>query len=182
LDLARAFLDQSRTFLRGDFLPRIEGALERLSDDDLWWRPNAASNRAGNLVLHLAGNVRQWLVSGLGGAPDARDRAAEFAATGGVSRDEALARLRAAVDDACHVLARLDAADLAAHHAIQGREVTGLYAVYHVVEHFAMHTGQILWLAKARTGEGLGFYDESPDGRARLRWTPTPEGPQPQGP
>jgi len=179
VDIARAFLDQSRAFLRGDFLPRIEGALERMSEDDLWWRPNDASNSAGNLVLHLAGNVRQWIVAGLDGAPDIRDRAAEFAATGGLSKAEALGRLRAAVDDACRVLARLDAADLAARRTIQGREVTGLYAVYHVVEHFAMHTGQILWLAKARRGEDLGFYETSDDGRARLRWTPTPEGPMP---
>jgi uncharacterized damage-inducible protein DinB len=181
VDLARAFLDQSRAFLRGDYLPKIEGALERMSEDDLWWRPNAASNSAGNLVLHLAGNVRQWIVSGLGGAPDVRARAAEFAATGGVAREGALAHLRAAVDDASTVLARLAAADLAAHYTIQGNTVTGLYAVYHVVEHFAMHTGQIVWLAKARAGEDLGFYETFADGRARLRWTPTPEGPAPRG-
>ena len=180
MDLARAFLDQSRASLRGDHLPKIEAALERMSEDDLWWRPNDASNSAGNLVLHLAGNVRQWIVAGLGGAADVRDRAAEFAATGGVSKAEALARLRAAVEEAGHVLARLDAADLAARYRIQGHEVTGLYAVYHVVEHFAMHAGQILWLAKARSGEGLGFYETFEDGRARLRWTPTPEGPQPR--
>jgi uncharacterized damage-inducible protein DinB len=180
MDLARAFLDQSRAFLRGDFLPKIERALEGMRDDDLWWRPNDASNSAGNLVLHLAGNVRQWVVSRLGGAPDVRDRAAEFAAVGGVSKAEALARLRAAVDDACAVLERLDAEALAARHTIQGNEVTGLYAVYHVVEHFAMHTGQILWLAKARTGADLGFYETDADGRARLRWAPTPEGPQPR--
>ena len=179
-DLARAFLDQSRAFLRGDFLPKIEAALDHLGDDGLWWRPNDASNSAGNLVLHLAGNVRQWIVSGLGGAPDQRERSAEFAAAGGVSREDALARLRAAVDDACAVLERLDADALDARYTIQGNEVTGLYAVYHVVEHFALHTGQLLWLAKARTGEGLGFYETFADGRARLRWQPTPEGPAPR--
>lgn len=180
MDLARAFLDQSRASLRGDYLPKIEGALAPFSAADLWWRPNGASNSAGNLVLHLAGNVRQWIVSGLGGAADRRDRAAEFAATGGVSREEALAGLRAAVGDACAVLERLDAGTLAAHHTIQGNAVTGLYAVYHVVEHFAMHTGQIVWLVKARTAEDLGFYETFAGGRARLRWTPTPEGPQPR--
>jgi uncharacterized damage-inducible protein DinB len=179
-DLARAFLDQSRAFLRGDYLPKIEAALDRLGDDGLWWRPNDASNSAGNLVLHLAGNVRQWIVTGLGGAPDVRERAAEFAATGGLSLADALERLRTAVADASAVLETLDADALAGRHTIQGNEVTGLYAVFHVVEHFAMHTGQILWLAKARTGEGLGFYEEAAGGRVRLRWMPTPEGPQPR--
>lgn len=176
-DLARAFLDQSRAFLCGDYLPKIERAVGALSDEALWWRPNAASNSVGNLVLHLAGNVRQWIVSGLGGADDVRDRAAEFAAAGGRSGEACLARLRASVDDACAVLARLDGAALDARYVLQGSEVSGLYAVYHVVEHFGMHTGQIVYVAKLHTGEGLGFYHEWPDGRARLTWTATPEGP-----
>ena len=176
-DLARAFLDQSRAYLRGDYLPKIERALAHLDAEDLWWRPNAASNSAGNLVLHLAGNLRQWIVSGLGGAADVRTREAEFAATGGLSAEECLARLRAAVDDACAVLERLDAAALARHYAIQAHDVTGLQAVYHVVEHVAMHTGQILWIVKARIGDGLGFYTERSGGLAKLTWTPTPDGP-----
>ncbi|NNF59647.1 MAG: DUF1572 family protein [Rhodothermaceae bacterium] len=177
-DLAQAFLDQSRTYLRGDYRPRIERALATLSDEDLWWRPNAASNSAGNLVLHLAGNVRQWIVAGLGGAPDVRERDAEFAATGGVAAAECLARLRASVDDACAILERLDAEALARQYIIQAHDVTGMEAVYHVVEHFGMHTGQILWIAKARTGAGLGFYAERPGGLAKLTWTPTPDGPE----
>ncbi len=177
MDLARAFLDQSRTYLRGDYLPKIERALDRLPEADLWWRPNDATNSAGTLVLHLAGNVRQWVVAGLGGAPDVRDRAAEFATTGGLSTDECLGRLRAAVADACAVLERMDADALVRSYAIQGHDVTGLQAVYHVVEHFGMHTGQILWIVKARTGEGLGFYAERPGGLAQLAWVPTPHGP-----
>jgi uncharacterized damage-inducible protein DinB len=176
-DLAQAFLDQSRTYLRGDYLPRIERTLATLSDEDLWWRPNAASNSAGNLVLHLAGNVRQWIVAGLGNAPDMREREAEFAATGGFTSEECLVRLRAAVNDACAVLEQMDTEALARRYAIQAHDVTGLEAVYHVVEHFGMHTGQILWIAKARTGEGLGLYAERPGGLAKLTWTPTPDGP-----
>ena len=62
-DLARAFVDRSRRYLVEDFLPRIRAALGRLSEDDLWWRPNEASNSAGNLVLHLCGNARQWMLT-----------------------------------------------------------------------------------------------------------------------
>jgi len=177
-DLARAFLDQSRTYLKGEYMPRIEMALAALSEEDFWWKPNDASNSAGNLVLHLAGNVRQWIVHGLGGVEDVREREKEFAAGGGASKAEAMARLNASVDDACHVLERMNAAGLAATYTPQAHEVTGLEAIYHVVEHFSMHTGQIIWIAKARTGKGLGFYAEMPGGLAKLSWTPTPDGPE----
>ena len=176
-NLARAFLDQSRTYLKGEYMPRIEKALAALSEEDFWWRPNEASNSAGNLVLHLAGNVRQWIVHGLGGEVDVRERDEEFAAKGGVSKAEALAQLHASVDDACAVLEQMDADGLAASYTPQAYEVTGLEAIYHVVEHFAMHTGQIVWIAKGRSGEGLGFYAEKPGGLAKLTWTPTPDGP-----
>ena len=180
MDLARAFLDQSTTFLRGDFLPKIEAALNPLGEEGLWARPNDASNSAGTLCLHLAGNVRQWIVHGLGGAPDVRDRPAEFATADGLSRAEVLDRLRTSVNDACAVLLRVDTGALARRLTIQGNEVTGLYAVYHVVEHFAMHTGQIIWLAKSRSGEDLGFYAFNEAGDAHMRWVPTPEGPRPR--
>jgi uncharacterized damage-inducible protein DinB len=153
-----AFLTRSREYLSGDYLPRIRAAVEGLDEADLWWRPNPASNAIGNLLLHLAGNVRQWIVSGVGGAPDRRDRAREFAAQGGHARAELLDRLTAAVLDADAVLARTDPATLGERRPIQGREVTVMEAVYHVVEHFAMHTGQILYVAKLRTGRDLGFY------------------------
>lgn len=176
-DIERAFLDQSRTCLNGEYMPRIEKALANLSEEDFWWRPNDASNSAGNLVLHLAGNVRQWIVHGIGGAADVREREKEFAADGDVSKAEALSRLRAAVDDACVVLEGMNADGLAAVYTPQAHTVTGLEAVYHVVEHFAMHVGQIIWIAKACSGEGLGFYAEKPGGIAKLNWTPTPDGP-----
>src|SRR5688572_24497957 len=98
-DLAAAFVDYSRRYLGEDFLPRILAALDRLSDADLWWRPNEASNSAGNLVLHLCGNARQWIVGGVGGEPDARERQAEFDARGGVTRAELVALLERTFGD-----------------------------------------------------------------------------------
>lgn len=177
-DTAQAFLDQSRTYLKGEYLPRIEKALETLSEDDFWWRPNEASNSAGNLVLHLAGNVRQWIVHGIGGAEDTRHRDAEFAATGDVSKAKALEQLYASVNDACDVIAGLTESDLQKRYTPQAHDVTGLEAIYHVVEHFSMHVGQIIWIAKARSGQGMGFYALRPGGLAKLTWTPTPDGPK----
>lgn len=175
MSLARPFLDQSMTLLRGEWLPKLETAVGALGDD-LWWRPNETSNSAGTICVHLAGNLRQWIVAGVGGAPDVRNRPAEFATTGGRSAADVLADLRAAVDEACAVIDGLDEEALLAVYPIQGREPTGLRAVYHAVEHFAMHAGQIIWIAKARGG-AVRFYEDDPQGRARLLWVSTPDGP-----
>jgi len=169
-DARGAFVERSRSYLSGDYLPLIRRALARLGEEDLWWRPNAASNSAGNLVLHLAGNARQWIVSGVGGEADHRHRDAEFAAQGGQTRAEVLATLEQAVRDVDGALSRLDPAALGEVRTIQGREVTVMEAIYHVVEHFSMHTGQILYLVKLRTGGDLGLWRIGSDGSAHPTW------------
>jgi len=158
METGAAFLAQSREYLTAHYLPKIRAAVERLGEEDLWWRPNEASNSIGNLMLHLAGNIRQWIVSGVGGAPDRRDRAAEFARREPVDRDDLLALLTEAVLEAEAVIARTDPGDLNERRAVQGRTVTALEAIYHAVEHFGMHTGQILYIAKLRAARDLGFY------------------------
>lgn len=165
----QAFIDRSRAYLTREYLPKVRRSVETIEEDDLWWRPNAESNSIGNLVLHLAGNLRQWVVSGIGGAPDVRERQAEFDAEGGVGRREVMAQLEDAVGVADRVLAGLGPDRLAEHHMIQGREVTVLDAVYHAVEHFGMHTGQIIYITKLRTAADLGFY-EIDAGTARPKW------------
>ena len=172
--VGRDFLDRSSRFLVEEHLPRVRAAVERLPSDDLWWRPNDASNSVGNLLLHMAGNLRQWVVHGAGGAEDVRDRDAEFAAGAAPppesGADELLDRLRATVREAAWTLDRTDPATLAGTVRIQGMPVTRLYAVLHAVEHFSMHAGQILWIVKLRTGEDLGFY-RIEDGVARRTWS-----------
>ena len=158
METSAAFLSQSREYLTGHYLPKIRAAVESLTEADLWWRPNEASNSIGNLLLHLAGNIRQWIVSGVGGAPDQRDRAAEFARRDPLTRAELLAVFTDAVLEADAVIARTDPAALGDRRPIQGREVGVLEAIYHVVEHLALHAGQILYIAKLRTGKDLGFY------------------------
>lgn len=156
-DLARDFAVFSCFKLR-QCLERIETCIRKLDEEQVWARPNAASNSAGNLCLHLEGNVRQWIVAGVAGQPDTRRRDEEFAAQGGVTREGLLARLRAVVEDACAVIEALDDERLLDKVKPQAYEVSVLEAVYHVVEHFTMHTGQIILLTKAATGEDLGFY------------------------
>ncbi len=169
---ARAFLAHARFLLAQDYLPRIERCLAALTEADVWWRANPASNSIGNLLLHLAGNARQWIICGVGGAPDVRERDREFALTDDdrPSAVDALARLRATLAEVDDVLARIDSPALLESRTIQGRAgVAVLEAVFHVVEHFSMHTGQIILLTKLRTGRDLAFYDFS-SGAPRTQW------------
>ncbi|MBD0325529.1 MAG: DUF1572 family protein [Pyrinomonadaceae bacterium] len=160
-EIAQAFIAESRSLLMSAYLPRIERCLEKLSDEEIWWRPHEEANSIGNLLLHLSGNVRQWIVSGVGARPDTRVRQEEFAERGTRPRAELLRRLTETLSEADAVLAELAPARLLETRRIQGKDVTLLEAVYHVVEHFSMHTGQIILLTKMLRAEDLRFYDFS---------------------
>ncbi|HUP04507.1 MAG TPA: DUF1572 family protein [Bryobacteraceae bacterium] len=154
---AALFLDFSTRKLRV-LESRIETCLEKLNADQVWVRESDSANAIGNLVLHLCGNVRQWIVSGVGRRPDVRQRDAEFAARGGVPVPELIARLRETVDEALAVLSRVTPERLTERLTVQSNEVSVIEAIYTVVEHFSMHAGQIFFATKAFTGSDLGFY------------------------
>jgi uncharacterized damage-inducible protein DinB len=159
-DLAALFLEFSRKRLLGEYWPRLRTCVAPLSPSQIWWRPNDASNSIGNLILHLNGNVGQWLVTSFNKDEDRRDRPAEFAAKEGATAAELLAKLSATLDAAAAVLDRLTVEELLAPYEIQGYNVHGLDAIYRVVEHFALHYGQIAYITKNLTGKDLGFYTE----------------------
>src|SRR5215470_4240355 len=119
------------------YLLRIVRCLELLSEEEIWWRPNAFSNSAGNIVLHLCGNVRQWILSGLGGARDERERDKEFAEHGPISREKLIAQLKQTLEDACRIIETTPVATFSHEFEIQGYRVTGLEAVARVYEHFS---------------------------------------------
>jgi uncharacterized damage-inducible protein DinB len=158
MDPAALFITSSRRFLQRSYLPKIERCMDALSEEELWWRPNDRSNSIGNLVLHLAGNVRQYIISGAGGAPDIRMRDEEFAARDVVTKDDLRTMLRDTLEEVDGTLARLDASVLRSSITVQGRELTVLEAIYHAVEHFSMHTGQIIYIAKQLKHVDLKFY------------------------
>ncbi|MGO9340490.1 MAG: DinB family protein [Terracidiphilus sp.] len=160
VEVTSLFLEFSRRKLLDHYWVRLRACVEPLTEEQVWWRPNPASNSIGNLILHLNGNVRQWLVASFNRQNDLRDRPTEFAADGGMTADELLERLGATMSDAAAVLIRLTEADLVAPYEIQGYHVTGLEAVYQVVEHFGLHYGQIAYIAKSLTSRDLGFYRE----------------------
>ena len=155
------FITKARGFLRDEYLPKIERCLERLSDEQIWWRPNEDSNSVGNLLLHLCGNAQQWIVCGLGGEQDYRVRQSEFDERRVISRKELLARTKATLSRVDATLKQFDESRLLETFQIQGTTVTALEAIFHVTEHFSMHTGQIILLTKMIGGTDLGFYDFS---------------------
>ena len=170
--LSESFLRESRRYLMGDYLPKILICLDSLSEADVWWRGNEASNSIGNLVLHLAGNARQWIVHGVGGAVDVRQRQSEFDRRGAIAPSELAALLHTTLTEVDSVLASLDPATLLDARRIQGLDTTVMGAVYHVVEHFSTHTGQIVMLTKLRTGRDLGFWEVRADGTVVRRLQP----------
>jgi uncharacterized damage-inducible protein DinB len=156
-DLDEIFLDYSADKLK-QLSSRIEDCLTKLTDEQIWVRGSDNDNAVGNLVLHLSGNVRQWIVCAVGGAPDTRDRHSEFAARGNQSREALTERLQQTIEAALAVIRALTADRLCEIVDVQGYRVTVLEAVYHVVEHFAGHTGQILFATKLLTSSDLGYY------------------------
>ena len=157
-DLGAALLKECRRRLFDESLPRIRKCLAELTVEETWARPNEQTVSAGNLVLHLAGNVRQYVVATLGGVPDARERQKEFDEPGPLPAADLLGRLEKAMAEVSGVLDRIDPSTLLQTHRVQGFVESGLSILVHVVEHFSYHTGQIAYIAKSRKNVDLGFY------------------------
>jgi hypothetical protein len=163
-ELARAVAAEAAAEMT-EALAKIKHCVGQLNDEQLWWRPHPALNSIGNLLMHLAGNVRQWIVSGIGGAADVRNRPAEFAKGGTIAKNELLADLENVVHQARAALERLNAGELAQVRRIQGFDVTALAAIFHTVPHFRGHTQEIVHLTRTQLGEGY-----------QMQWQPlTPE-------
>jgi uncharacterized damage-inducible protein DinB len=169
MDLGQNFIDRSRAYLTDEYRIKMRKTVRALPAEMLWWRPNEEANSVGNLLMHLEGNLRQWIIGGVGGAPDVRNRAGEFAAKEGASAEELLRRLEQTLDEADAVLARLRPEQLAERRRVQARDVTVLEAVYQVVQHFALHLGQIILVAKAQVPGAVKFYEDA-GGAARPIW------------
>ncbi len=167
--MPQVFIAQSRTYLLDTYHPKILRCVDQLTDEELWWRPNTSSNSIGNLLLHLAGNIRQWMVHGVGGAEDVRERPLEFSTQGDVPRTELLRRLETALYDVDAVLVNLDVNTLHEMRRIQGNDVSVLQAIYHVVEHFGYHVGQIAYITKMLKDVDLVFWKVQ-DGIAVPNW------------
>ena len=144
-------------------LEKIMHCFGQLSEEDVWWRPFESHNALGNIILHLCGNVRQWLIDGIGGTPDVRDRPAEFAQREALSKAELIARLERTIEQANQVLGSLGPDDLLEPRRIQGFEVTVMGAILSSVPHLCGHTQEIIRITRLRRGDSYQFW-----------WTPQP--------
>jgi uncharacterized damage-inducible protein DinB len=138
--------------------PKIEKCFDELTEDQLWHRPNAFSNSVGNLVLHLCGNITQYILSSLGNTEDKRDRDKEFTSTSVLQKTELINKLKTTVEGAVKIMRSLNAGDLLVKHSVQGNDLTAIGIIIHVVEHYSYHTGQIIFWTKLIKGKDLGFY------------------------
>ncbi len=143
-------------------LKRIKHCLAQLNDVQVWRRSHPSLHSIGNLILHLCGNLQQWIVSGIGGASDIRNRPAEFAERGPIPKEELLRTLEGVVVEAMRVLAGINARQLTAVRRIQGFDVTGVAAIFESIPHFRGHTQEIVHMTRLRLGDAYQF-----------AWTPT---------
>jgi hypothetical protein len=143
-------------------LNRIKHCLGQLNEEQVWWRSRPSLNSIGNLILHLCGNVRQWIVSGVGGALDVRNRPAEFAERGPIPKDELVSRIDEVVAEAKRTLIGLAARQLVENRRIQGFDVSGLTAIFNSVPHFRGHVQEIIHITRLQLGDAY-----------KVAWTPT---------
>lgn len=141
-----------------EYTKRIHTCLDLLTEEQVWQKPNEASNSIANLILHLCGNMTQYVLSSLGGEPDNRERDKEFSAEGGYTKEELLARLSSVVSKVITVADQQDEALLLKTRSVQGFTKSGLAILLHITEHYSYHTGQIALLTKLMTNKDLGFY------------------------
>lgn len=160
-DFKNALTDQVRVRLFEEGVPRIKKCLAQLSEEEIWRRPNENLASIGNLVLHLCGNVKQWIVAGLGGRKDTRVRQIEFDTIGPISNEKLITELEKVMTQVEEVLIEISPEDLLKVRKVQGIfEETGISILVHVVEHFSYHVGQITRDTKMIRNMDLGYYEE----------------------
>ena len=160
-DLSSEFVQQAIIRLYDESVPRLLKCVGEVSEDELWYRANDNSNSIGNLVLHLTGNVNQWINTGIGGDEDTRERQSEFDTRGGIDRAEMLKKLDRVMTRAKVVLNGLNSEYLLNVYKVQGFEETGMSMVLHVVEHFSYHVGQMTYIVKSVKNIDTGYYSDN---------------------
>jgi len=148
MSLGQEYTSQAIRRIYEESMPRLLQCIKEVNDEQLWWRPNENSNSIGNLVLHLTGNVNQWINASLGGDEDTRTRQSEFNNRKDLGRAELINDLNLVMERARQVIDQLDPADLQTNYKVQGFTESGAAILMHVVEHLSYHVGQITYIVK----------------------------------
>lgn len=154
-EIGKAYLDWCRSRLMNHYWPRIQKSVAELAESDIWWREHETNNSVGNLLLHLTGNLKQFVLASIGGAPDTRNKDHEFDSRDRASKETLMNELRRTLIESDQVLAKFDPSRLLDRATLQNRERPFLEIIAIVVEHFSLHTGQIIYIMKMRTGKDL---------------------------
>ena len=155
--LQQELIEQS-LFRLNENTPKIEKCLNELTEDDIWKRPNNSSNSVGNIILHLCGNINQYIISSIGGKEDIRKRAEEFSTKGGYSKTELFNKLTITVNEAADIISKCNNVELLRLRIVQGFEKSGVGIIIQVVEHYSYHAGQIIFWTKLLKDKDMGFY------------------------
>ena len=156
-DLKNEFIHHA-IFRINENTDKIKTCLDELSEEQVWLHPNNASNSVGNQLLHLSGNITQYIISSLGESKDLRNRDAEFAVTGGFSKEELWKKFTETISQAKTIIENTSDEKLTAIHSVQGFQFSGTGIILHVVEHLSYHTGQIVFYVKQLKDKDMGFY------------------------
>lgn len=151
---------ENACFRMDESLRMVKMALSKISESQIWTKPNNSLNSIGNLLLHLCGNMRQYGIASLQNTEDTRHRALEFSIDGGFTKVELLNQLEATVNEVKSSFNTISKERMVSKQSVQGFTLSGLGNLIHVVEHFSYHTGQIALLTKLITDEQLGFYKD----------------------
>ncbi len=152
-------LKKNCVFRLNEGVRMIEKSLRFVEEASFWQKPNPSLNSIGNLMLHLCGNISQYVISGVGGQADRRNRNAEFETEWAGSKEEILSQLKSVTLEAIAIIEGASEKQLIQSYTIQGFKMSGVGAIIHAVEHFSYHTGQIALWVKYLKNEDLGFYD-----------------------
>ena len=153
----KEFIDQSLKTI-DENTSKIKACMNQLDEKDIWFRHNEHVNSVGNIILHLCGNIRQYIISSLGDAPDIRERDLEFSTMGGISKSDLTAKWQNTILEAKAIIARASPENLLRHRVVQGTDHSGISIILHVTEHYSYHTGQIIFLTKLYKNIDMGFY------------------------
>ncbi len=155
----KEFIEQS-IYRIEESTKRVIKCLQEIDEEEIWIPPNDNSNSIGNLILHLCGNIRQYIISGLGEAEDIRVRAQEFTTKTGFTKAELLNQLSTTTSGAIRIIKESDDYKLTRIYSVQGFQLSGIGIIIHVTEHYSYHTGQIAFWTKQLKNKDLRFYGD----------------------
>ncbi len=158
MDFYSLFIQEINRRLFKESFPRLRQCLNELSEEEIWYKPNENSNSVGNLSLHLMGNARQWVISGLGKEADVRTRQQEFDEKGPIPTATLLQQLDALEEELTACITSIPQGKLLETHDVQGFKENGIAILVHVVEHFSYHVGQITYFVKAKKNIDTAYY------------------------